>query len=251
MAGGLSKTTTPSIGKIAAAQQGWPPVAIQELQARFAADQKARAGVNPTTMTAEAAQQTESGMAKTDRDNTAWLQSNIGKYGWPTGAPANQAWLLAQHADHDPKFQAVVLEKMQAVSKNLQHPEHLSNVAYLTDRVAVNNKQPQLYGTQLNHQWDPVKNTFSNPTPHPISDAANLDARRKSMGMGPHVDYLKTRAPAAPAPTPTPQPAAPPASAPPPTPSGTVPKAPTAPMSSIKGVPGAVKSAAANAEDSK
>ena len=207
---GIVQQAAPMQEKYAAAQQGWSPSAIQELQARVAADQKAREGVNPATMTSEAAQQAESGMAKMDRDNTAWLQSIIEKNGWPTGAPAKHAWLLAQHADHDPKFQTSVLEKMQAVPKNLQHPEHLSNVAYLTDRVAVNNKQPQLYGTQLNHQWDPAKNTFSSPTPHPISDAANLDARRKSMGLGLHADYLKTRAPVAPTPA---APAVPPAPA--------------------------------------
>ena len=85
---GIVQQAAPMQEKYAAAQQGWSPADIQELQARVAADQKSRQGVNPTTMTSAAAQQAESGMAKMDRDNTAWLQSIIEKNGWPTGAPA-------------------------------------------------------------------------------------------------------------------------------------------------------------------
>ena len=102
----------------------------------------------------------------------------IKENGWPTismvgteGALA--AFLLAQHADADPTFQRDCLQRMQAapegeVSKN--------DVAYLTDRVLVNEGKKQLYGTQF-HIVD------GKLAPRPIEDDQNLDKRRAEAGM--------------------------------------------------------------------
>lgn len=97
---------------------------------------------------------------------------------WPTicdvGEEASYAaWLIAQHANHDIHFQEECLELMNR-DKNDVLP---SNIAYLTDRVAVNRGEPQLYGTQFR------KNEDGNMTPYPLEDPKNLEERRTQMGL--------------------------------------------------------------------
>ncbi|KAK0351541.1 hypothetical protein LTR94_024562, partial [Friedmanniomyces endolithicus] len=71
---------------------------------------------------------------------------------------SNAAWLMAQHADRDPQFQAMMepLVKSGEVS--------LANYAYLFDRIAVGADRPQRYGTQGRctgpELWEP--NTLEN-----------------------------------------------------------------------------------------
>src|SRR5258708_32417370 len=89
---------------------------------------------------------------RTDQDNTAWLKSVIKKEGWPTiskvGEEASHAaWLIVQHADLDIKFQEDCLALLQKTWKN--HDINPRNLAYLTDRVAVNTGLEQTYGTQF------------------------------------------------------------------------------------------------------
>ncbi len=86
-----------------------------------------------------------------DEENTAWLESIINESGWPTisavGKEAsNAAWLLVQHADHRPGFQARCLELMKSLPAG---EVSLHNIAYLEDRVRIANGQLQLYGTQF------------------------------------------------------------------------------------------------------
>lgn len=113
-----------------------------------------------------------------DEDNTAYLKAHVEAHGWPTvsavGRNASQAaWLLAQHADHDPAFQAYCLRLMQALPQN---EVSLRNIAYLEDRVRVANGEPQLYGTQFYKEGD----SFS---PRPIEDEGHLEERRAAMGL--------------------------------------------------------------------
>lgn len=115
-----------------------------------------------------------------DKRNTKRLKEIIRKYGLPTislvgKTAADGAWLLAQHADLDVKFQKRILALMEnAVVRKEADKKHL---AYLTDRILVNTGQPQLYGTQF----------FTNKNgvlgPHPIRDAARLAMRRKKSGL--------------------------------------------------------------------
>ncbi|MDR2212648.1 MAG: hypothetical protein LBE21_03350, partial [Pseudomonadales bacterium] len=90
-------------------------------------------------------------MVAIDRDNTAWLKRIIAEKGWPTISlvgddGASAAWLLVQHADADPDFQAQVLSLMEAsVAKQEASP---GNFALLTDRVLSAQGKPQRYGTQ-------------------------------------------------------------------------------------------------------
>jgi hypothetical protein len=119
-----------------------------------------------------------------DRNNTKYLKRLVAQEGWPTTSgvgkeAAHAAWLLAQHADHDPEFQAQCLKLM----KSLPDDEVLAmNLAYLEDRVRVHRKQPQRYGTQFYQDGDYYG-------PRPIEDIENLDTRRQSVGLGPFKDY--------------------------------------------------------------
>jgi hypothetical protein len=90
------------------------------------------------------------------------------------GPTLSDAWLLVQHADHDLQFQSHILKKMESL--NLINTEEY---AYLFDRVAVNSGRPQHYGTQF----------AKNGEPQPIDDPANLDARRKKIGLISMAEY--------------------------------------------------------------
>lgn len=67
-----------------------------------------------------------------DRRNTERLREVVSQIGWPTiskvGKEASQdAWLLAQHADHDPAFQRQCLELMVEAREDVA----ARNIAYL------------------------------------------------------------------------------------------------------------------------
>jgi hypothetical protein len=125
-------------------------------------------------------------LVRIDAHNTAWLKQVIEKHGWPgimlVGEQgADEAWLLAQHADRAPGFQRQVLDLLQAaVEVGDAPPRHL---AYLTDRVLVAAGEPQVYGTQYTD--DPAGNL----RPHPVTDPDQLDARRAAVGLEPAAEY--------------------------------------------------------------
>lgn len=86
-----------------------------------------------------------------DRSNREWLKGVIAERGWfrisRDGAQAdNAAWLIAQHADHDPAFQQEVLTLLE--KELAARDTSPTNYAYLYDRVAVNTGKLQRYGTQ-------------------------------------------------------------------------------------------------------
>jgi hypothetical protein len=115
------------------------------------------------------------------------MKQIVKQFGWPgkslVGADGAQAaWILVQHADHDRPFQTQCLELLKgAVKKGEATGDQL---AYLTDRVRVGEKKKQVYGTQLH--W--VKGKLQ---PQPIEDEANVDKRRKEVGLSSLADYLK------------------------------------------------------------
>ena len=104
-----------------------------------------------------------------DKKNTAELKKIIHKYGWPTiplvGKKASfNAWLIAQHADRDRKFQMEVLKLLITIDKKNSGDINRAHIAYLTDRFLVAKKKRQIFGTQFyfdkNHmlQLNPLKN---------------------------------------------------------------------------------------------
>ena len=114
-----------------------------------------------------------------DAKHTARMRDVISQIGWPTvskvGTDSSEnAWTLVQHADHDVAFQEQCLALMKQEKSGEVNPR---NIAMLEDRIRVNKKQPQLYGTQ----HDEVEGAY---VPHPIEDEATVDERRKQMGLG-------------------------------------------------------------------
>ena len=121
-----------------------------------------------------------------DQANTARLKEIVAEVGWPTisrvGVEASfAAWLLVQHADHDLSFQKECLSLMQEA---LSQQDVLSrNVAYLIDRVRVNEGKKQLYGTQY---YEDERGAFG---PRPVEHEEELDKRREEVGLEPMAVY--------------------------------------------------------------
>ncbi|MCK9903738.1 hypothetical protein MXD63_27265 [Frankia sp. Cpl3] len=123
-----------------------------------------------------------------DEDNTAWLRRVVAEHGWPDTSlvgeeGAHNAWLLAQHADHDPVFQAECLDLLAAaVECGTASP---ADLAYLTDRVRRAHGDLQLYGTQFWYGADGLGEL----QPQPIAEPDRLDERRAAAGLGPFDEY--------------------------------------------------------------
>lgn len=115
-----------------------------------------------------------------DSKNTARMKEIIAEIGWPMKSKVGEigesnAWLLVQHADQDVTFQRHCLQLMKdAPATEVDQ----INIAYLEDRVRVNQGRGQLYGTQFKH----VDGKY---IPKAIEDEANIDVRRALIGMGP------------------------------------------------------------------
>jgi hypothetical protein len=112
------------------------------------------------------------------------------KYGFPNSdlvgvKGSNNFWLLMQHQDEHPDFQEKVLDMMKVeVDKNKASSK---NYAYLVDRVRVNTKKPQVYGTQLTINKDGTSHEIQN-----TEDPAKLNERRASVGLGPIEEYIES-----------------------------------------------------------
>jgi uncharacterized protein YcfL len=92
-------------------------------------------------------------------------------------------WLMVQHSDHNPEFQQEVLEKMKIdVENNNAIP---SNYGLLVDRVNLNTGKPQVYGTQVDYNFE-LAQAFSKN----LADSTTVNERRTSLGMEPLEDYL-------------------------------------------------------------
>ncbi len=118
--------------------------------------------------------------------NATWLKAVIAEKGWPgttrvgrDGAKA--AWLIVQHADHDPAFQAQALALMQTAAET--GDADAADVALLTDRVLIAQGKPQRYGTQFKSAADGVMEL------QPTEDVQTLDARRRAVGLQPLEAY--------------------------------------------------------------
>ena len=114
-----------------------------------------------------------------DHRNTERLKAIIDEMGWPSISKvgydgSSNAWLLVQHADHDPEFQKRCLELMKSEPEDEISKRDL---AYLEDRITVGDGKPQIYGTQFHTNSDGQLELL------PIKDPDNVDKRRKEMGL--------------------------------------------------------------------
>ncbi len=145
---------------------------LEELKIRFELDQKL---INSQKIHK---------FEKNCRINTIWLKDNIYKYGWLRSEIVSEqgelfTWLIVQHSQ-DINFQKKCLELLKKLQLTNERNQH---IAYLTDRILVNEGKKQVYGTQ-----------FSNGKPFPIKDINNLDKRRKDKSLENFKDYSKMMA---------------------------------------------------------
>jgi hypothetical protein len=125
-------------------------------------------------------------LARIDVANSDRLREIVEEHGWPGRAlvgdeGAEHAWLLAQHADRQLDFQRRALALLSdAVGAGDAPRRHL---AYLTDRVRMNEGREQVYGTQIAGADD------HGVVPWPIADPDGLEERRAKMGLEPFADY--------------------------------------------------------------
>jgi len=157
----------------------------QELAVRASADRAIRTRLDFSRMDEPAQQKLMQQMGIVDRANTARLKVLFERCGFPDpdrhGEEAQgDAWLMVQHADQDVPFQkrALVLIERMAAQRN----EPLGKAyAYLSDRIAVAEKRPQPYGTQLMAPVEqPCKFEFN-----PMDDRAIVEQRRAALGLPP------------------------------------------------------------------
>ncbi len=126
-------------------------------------------------------------LERMDRAHTERLRQVVDRHGWPgrsmVGVAGSQAaWLLVQHADHDPEFQRRCLELLDAAAgRGEADPRH---VAFLTDRVLIHEGKLQRFGTQLREDEGRL-------APIPIEDPAGVEERRRAVGLGPLDEYVR------------------------------------------------------------
>lgn len=122
--------------------------------------------------------------------NTERMKEIVVRYGWPTISlvgikGSKNAWLIVQHADDNLRFQKRCLKLMLEAHK--KNPKDIipMQIAFLTDRIYVNEKKPQKFGTQF---YTNRKGEF---TYWPVRDMRNVDKRREAYDIEPLAEYLK------------------------------------------------------------
>ncbi len=125
-------------------------------------------------------------VSKIDKANQVRLGEIIAEVGWPGKslvgtAGAKAAWIIAQHADRNPEFQARCLKLMQAAPPGEVSP---GDLAYLIDRVRRDAGKPQTYGTQL-------ETIDGELVLQAVEDEEGLNQRRAEMALMPMEIYLQ------------------------------------------------------------
>ncbi|GGY27178.1 DUF6624 domain-containing protein [Streptomyces djakartensis] len=116
------------------------------------------------------------------------LNEIMDEVGWPTAAlvgadAARAAWLIAQHADRQLDVQRRALRLLEgAVEAGAAGAREL---AFLRDRMLVNEGREQVYGTQIAG----VREDGS-PIPWPCVEPERVDELRAGVGIEPFADYV-------------------------------------------------------------
>jgi hypothetical protein len=158
--------------------------AFREKNGLLGPDEQERKKKNPEL--AKRAYEIAVRMGKVDKANRMWLKEAISRRGWPgkslVGADgAKAAWLIVQHADPDVAFQRQCLDLVLKLPRSEIDAEHL---AYLTDRVLLNEGKKQWYGTMLRKEGGKL-------VPRPIEDELNVNKRRSALGLPPLEEYIR------------------------------------------------------------
>jgi hypothetical protein len=134
----------------------------------------------------------------TDSANLVFIRDLVQRIGWPDSArfggdASRAAFVLVQHADSDPDFQAQMLPVLDSVVKRGEASP--ADLAYLTDRVRVRQGMPQVYGTQYDVARDSIGSVIIGPDGRPqyliptVIEPATLDERRAAAGLKPWAEY--------------------------------------------------------------
>lgn len=159
-----------SVGFASADQILFPDIRLELLKMEKS-DQAARTGGTP-----------RSEWASMDKMHVERIKEIIAEFGFPTISKvgndgSNAAWLLIQHADHNPEFQREMLELMEPLARSGEiNPR---NYAYLYDRT----HDPQRFGTQLtcvDGVWEPRR----------LEDPNRVNEFRETYGMQPLEQYV-------------------------------------------------------------
>lgn len=168
------------------------PKIAKELVSRRAKDQKGRNKyiklINKGKTDTPKFKAFVEGLINIDEENTNRMREIVTEIGWPTYAKvgeraSNAAWIIVQHADRQPDFQAYCLPLVkEGYEAGQVNP---SNYAYLYDRVKKSRGERQLYATQpIDHPLTDER-SFSG-----IDDEANVQVNRTKMDVNqPVVDY--------------------------------------------------------------
>jgi hypothetical protein len=116
--------------------------------------------------------------------NTKMLKSLIKRGIWPAlnkdRSTFHNAWLIAQHSDHDVYFQLQYLGLLLPEIKD--NKELLLDGAFLIDRILANLGKEQIFGTQINARLKPPD----------VFSPKHLELLRKKIGLEPMESYLNT-----------------------------------------------------------
>ncbi|WP_340152286.1 DUF6624 domain-containing protein [uncultured Marivirga sp.] len=119
-------------------------------------------------------------MEELHNKNAGILDEIIDAIGYPTpekvGEEASEAsWLIIQHSISRPDFMRKCAQLLEnEVKAKKANPK---NLAYLTDRIAVLEGNPQHYGTQFD--WSEERQL----SPNRVDNWAQVNERRKSIGL--------------------------------------------------------------------
>ena len=120
-----------------------------------------------------------------EKRHTDSLKKIIERHGWPTISLAGKkastnAWLLAQHADHDNAFQKTALRLMSNVAPDI----NMANIAYLSDRLLIAEKKKQRFGTQFDFDEKGLLIL------HPVKNLKGVDKLRKQYNLPPIQKFM-------------------------------------------------------------
>lgn len=116
-----------------------------------------------------------------------WLQRLVERHGWPGRRlvgedAAAAACRLVQHADGPRAFQDRCLRLVARAAR--EGDMSLRELAYLTDALRVQRGRRQRFGTKFRRHGQAL-------VPCPIERPAQVDARRRAMGLEPLADYAE------------------------------------------------------------
>jgi hypothetical protein len=155
-----------------------------ELDARFRRDQDARVAWMARRWDRELGR----AVTLSDRNNLRWLRELVAGKGFPTAAQVgeegvNRAWLLMQHMDDDPQFQAALLPVLE--QRFADRELSGDDLARFTDRVLKAQGKPQRYGTQFSPE-EMGSAYFGLPDEASLRE---VEANRRALGVMPLADY--------------------------------------------------------------